>query len=309
VAQGDSASVEVSFQPSALGSRAATLRLTSDDLDESTVDLALTGQGVTPDVAVIPASHDYGGVRLAATAAHTFTVLNAGTAALSVSATTVEGLDAAEFSITAGAGPFAVAPGDWASVAVTFSPTTLGPKTAALRLATDDLDTPTLDVPLTGQGAEPDIAVNPASHDYGDARLNEIVSQTFVVSNEGTTDLAVTATTLEGVDAGDFRISAGAGPFTVAQGDSASVEVSFQPSALGSRAATLRLTSDDLDESGGADDLRLGERARDGELLAGVRRPERGNDDAQRLGHDHRGTGCRGVRHPVGRWAIHRGSG
>jgi hypothetical protein len=100
-----------------------------------------------------------------------------------------------------------------------------------------------------GEELIPDIAVVPVSHDFGDVEIGSSASQRFVVKNEGTADLEVQATTLVGDDADQFSVDTGAGPFTVAPGDSHDVVVSFSPTSEGTKNATLRFESNDPDES------------------------------------------------------------
>ena len=57
--------VQVTFAPGTLGAHTATLRVLSDDADEPTTDVGLTGNGVAtpvPDIAVTPIAHDFGNV-------------------------------------------------------------------------------------------------------------------------------------------------------------------------------------------------------------------------------------------------------
>ena len=176
--------------------------------------------------------------------------MNEGTADLAVSAISIEGLHAAEFSVTAGAGaPFTLAPAESASVEVTFAPLSPGAKAAALRVVSDDPDENPFDVPLAGTAIEPDIAADPASHDFGGALVGEEITNSFVIVNEGTADLAVSSTVIEGLDAAEFAIVSGGAPFTLAPAESASIEVRFLPTSLGAKAAALRLVSDDPDEN------------------------------------------------------------
>ena len=94
----------------------------------------------------------------------------------------------------------------------------------------------------------PDIAVNPASHDYGDVAIGTSSSNVFAISNEGNEDLSVDSTTLIGADAEEFSILDGGGPFTLAPGNIHSIDVGFTPISEGSKAAVLELSSDDPDE-------------------------------------------------------------
>ena len=96
---------------------------------------------------------------------------------------------------------------------------------------------------------EPDIAVQPTSHDYGQVLIGESASQTFVVSNAGTGALNVTNVTLGGPDAGEFQITRNGAPFSLAPGDTHHVKIAFAPTTEGAKNATLTLASDDPDEN------------------------------------------------------------
>ncbi len=96
--------------------------------------------------------------------------------------------------------------------------------------------------------AGPDIDVNPSTKDYGSVRVGGHSSQAFVVSNEGSADLVVTAMALVGGDAGHFSIDNGGGAFTLAPGANRIVDVSFNPASVGTKSTTLRIASNDPDE-------------------------------------------------------------
>jgi hypothetical protein len=95
----------------------------------------------------------------------------------------------------------------------------------------------------------PDIAVTPTAHDYGDVTIGSSSQQTFVVSNEGTADLVVNATSLLNANADQFAIVSGGAPFTLAPQESRNIVVSFNPTSTGQKSATLRLESNDSDEN------------------------------------------------------------
>jgi hypothetical protein len=215
------------------------------------IDLPGGGGTAQPDIAVTPASYDYGDVLLERAASQTFWVLNGGTMTLSVSGLSLTGADAALFTISAEAPSFTLAPGDSQRVDVTFVPISLGPKSAALSVASDDANQNPYDVPLSGNGAppaNPEIAVSPALQNWGQVLLQNTVSQSFAVRNDGTTALDVTATTITGADATQFTVAAGGGAFNVAPGDTHLVVVEFTPTTLGTKLAVLETASNDPDE-------------------------------------------------------------
>ncbi|MFQ5864233.1 MAG: choice-of-anchor D domain-containing protein, partial [bacterium] len=101
---------------------------------------------------------------------------------------------------------------------------------------------------IVRSAAVPEIAVHPTSHDFGDVIVDSTASQTFVVTNEGTAVLVVTATSLTGANPEQFNIDSGGAPFTLVPGDSQDVVVSFQPTSEGLKSATLQIASNDPDE-------------------------------------------------------------
>ncbi len=95
----------------------------------------------------------------------------------------------------------------------------------------------------------PEIEVDPDSFDFGQIGTNSSAARVFIVSNDGCTDLEVTGTSIGGTDAGDFGIVSGEAPFTVVPGGSQNILVSFAPSSLGAKTASLIIESTDADES------------------------------------------------------------
>jgi hypothetical protein len=251
VAPGGAHNLDVRFSPTSAGAKATTLRLISDDPDESPFDVALSGTGVTPtDIDVSPTSHNYGNVLVGTNAARTFAIRNLGGADLQVSASTLVGTDAGQFAITQGAAPFTVAAGATHNLDVRFAPTSGGPKSATLRLTSNDPDESPIDVVLTGTATTaPEIDVTPTAQNYGLVVINTTSSRTFAVRNTGSADLHVTTATLVGGDAVLFGITSGGAPFTVAPGATQNITVAFTPTTTGPKATTLRLANDDQDES------------------------------------------------------------
>jgi len=209
-------------------------------------------QGIcrVPDIAVDPATKAYGNVLVGSSASQTFEVSNEGNDDLNVTSTTLIGTDPGQFSIDNGGGAFTLAPGETRNIDVSFNPTSVGLKTVTLRIASNDPDENPKDVALNGIGGGfPDIAVDPDSKDYGSVRVGSSATQNFVVANNGATDLNVTSTTLMGADAGHFSIENGGGPFTVLPGATRDVQVNFNPTSESTKSASLRMISNDPDES------------------------------------------------------------
>jgi hypothetical protein len=242
--------LDVTFTPTSVGSKTATVQLTSNDPNEGSLNVALTGSGSTPtEIEVSPLSHNYGGVSVGASGVGRFTVTNLGGANLQVTGTSLTGPNANQFAITAGGGSFTLATGASRNIDVSFSPTSAGDKNAALQLVSNDQDEGTLDLLLNGSGTTaPEINVTPSSHSYGAQQLGSEVTQTFTIANTGSSDLVVQPPTLTGPDAGSFDFPNGATNLTIAPQVSGSIQVRFRPTTEGSKSAILTIPNNDSDE-------------------------------------------------------------
>jgi len=108
-----------------------------------------------PDISVSPDSHDFGNVSIGSTStAQTFTITNADTdTALVISTMTLAGVNPNEFSIPNDTcSGQTKQPSETCTCQVTFSPASASAKSAILRILSNDPDTPTKDISLTGTG-------------------------------------------------------------------------------------------------------------------------------------------------------------
>jgi hypothetical protein len=157
VPPGGAVDVPVDYAPSGAGSDSASLRIKSNDPDEQSVTVALSGSGQTaagdPDIDVSPLTLDFGTVSVGSTASRTTTIQNVGGQDLTVTALSLGG--SADFALGAGAPsvPFTVAGGGSVNVPVDYAPSGEGPDSGTLEIASDDPDEPLTLVALTGSGS------------------------------------------------------------------------------------------------------------------------------------------------------------
>lgn len=74
-------------------------------------------------------------------------------------------------------------------------------------------------------------------------------SKSFTISNDGPAPLDISSISLIGENIADFTLNAGGVPAAIAPGAQAVFTVSFTPGAIGPRASTLRILSNDPDEN------------------------------------------------------------
>ncbi|MFP6768760.1 MAG: S8 family serine peptidase, partial [Planctomycetaceae bacterium] len=139
--------------------------------------------GLTAGISVEPDSIGFGDVLAGSTRLLDLMVSNSSTSTINVSDISV----AAPFSVSQATAT--LGPGQTEVVEVTFAPVVLGPFAETLTITSDDANTPTIHVPVTGTGAEPpDISVSPTAISQTLGVGVEVTEQLFV-ANAGPGDL------------------------------------------------------------------------------------------------------------------------
>lgn len=273
LAAGDSISLDIQFSPISIGSRAATLSIASNDADENPFVISLSGTGTSvpaPEIAVSKSDGTaleggtstlaFGSINLgSSSASQTLTITNSGSAGLSGLALTVDGGGAADFVVTQ-LSTTSVGAGSTTTFGITFKPTVAGTRSAVLHIASNDADENPFDIALTGISISlPEIAVTKADGtdlidgvskiSFGSIYLGSSSSSfAFTVKNTGTAGLNGLALSIDGTGASDFTVSA-IGNTSVGAGSSTTFNVTFKPTAAGSRSAVLHIANNDPDEN------------------------------------------------------------
>jgi len=212
---------------------------------DNTVAAATHGRGIFigegPQTGPSPilntvAQIEFGDVLVGSSVTDSAKVKNTGTADLSVSTVAVTGADSASFVATPLS--LSVPAGDSAYVQITFTPGSLGAKSAALELTHNAGGSPT-SISFSGTGVFPGI-VAATSLPIGDVLVGSSATDSAKVKNTGNTTLSVSAMTVTGADSALFAAAPAA--FSVSAGDSAYVKVTFTPASVGAKTASLQLT-------------------------------------------------------------------
>ncbi len=145
---------------------------------------------------------------------------------------------------------------------VRFQPSTVGSKSATLRIASNDADENPFDIQLIGTSSIapsfPEITVQmpdgiamtdgASNLSFGSVELDDSMTRICTIINNGAAALTNLAFTVDGEHASDFSAS---GPVStiILPGSSATFKVHFTPGALGARTARLHIASNDSDEN------------------------------------------------------------
>jgi hypothetical protein len=264
---GESGSFTVSFEPTSLGAHLAQLRIFSDDADENPYDIRLTGIGAAPELVIefpvdtpLPTGTPLSYGDVATGYAKTFNLLfkNIGTADLEGISSSLAGENAADYSFP----PLAsttLPPGQSMTVAVTFAPQALGPRSGQLRVLSSVSPDVAYVIDFSGTGVPPapEIALRQQAatellsgeaRSHGSVALGASGTLSFQLDNTGTAPLTGLSLSMAGDHAGDFAPSTPSLP-DLAPGASATFTMAFWPTVRGARAAELRIASNDADEN------------------------------------------------------------
>ena len=142
----------------------------------------------TPDISVAPTSHDFGDVKVSESSSVTVTVSNTGDSDLEIGQLALTGGD---FIISSdNCSNTTVAASDNCTLTITFEPQTEGAKSATLSIPSNDFDTPTVEIALSGNGILDVVTPAPAScqlhvlqdHGRNDSQLYTINPKTLDVN-------------------------------------------------------------------------------------------------------------------------------
>lgn len=148
VGAGASCTINVTFLPTAAGSRTAAVSV-ADNAPDSPQSAALSGTGTV--VVLAPASLNFGAQQVGTRSpAKSVTLTNIGSSALNITSITLSGVNAADFFQTNNCGS-SVAGGASCTIRVTFRPSATGARSASISITDDGGGSPQK-VQLSGTG-------------------------------------------------------------------------------------------------------------------------------------------------------------
>jgi hypothetical protein len=243
LAAGSNCSINVTFKPTATGTRNASVTIT-DNAANNPQSVALTGTGVAPVVSLSPASLSFGNQSVGtSSAAQNVTLSNTGNAALTITSIVITGTNSGDFSETntCPASPATLAAGANCTISVTFKPTATGNRAASISI-TDNASGSQQAVSLTGTGTQaPAVTLSPTSLSFGNERVGtSSAAQSVTLTNSGNATLTLSIA-IAGTNSGDFSQTNTCGA-SVAAGANCMINVTFKPTATGNRSASVTIT-------------------------------------------------------------------
>ena len=239
VAAGGNCSIAIDFAPSLPGSRSGSLIVTGDDVTATDVAI-LSGFGVMPQARLSPASLSYSAQDVGtSSAAQSVTVANSGNAPLTISSASIVGPNASDFRISSSGCGAPISAGTSCSMTVVFTPTSFGSRGATLQLVDNSPDL-TQTIAVSGTGVASSLSTAPAAIAFGTSRIGQSTGGIkLTITNIGNAPLRASSVAITGANYRDFAISSDGCPITLAAGASCAIALTFKPTGVGTRLATL----------------------------------------------------------------------
>lgn len=232
--------IRVTFQPTALGPRAARVQV-FDDAPGSPQEVPLRGLGATSGPnATLSTHHLDFPLQLVGTTSppQPVTLSNFGTETLDITSIVASG----DFSKSDNCNS-SLPPGAHCTIDVTFTPRQGGNRRGMV-LVTDNAPDSPQRVRLTGLGTV--VLLNPPSLNFGEVIVGEQSSpQNTTLTNVGKARLHISNIAITGTDEGDFsQKNSCPDPRYLGGGKSCTITVTFKPTQLGQRSADVSISDD-----------------------------------------------------------------
>ncbi|KPF68355.1 hypothetical protein IP84_09865 [beta proteobacterium AAP99] len=247
LAPGGSCSVNLRFAPAAAGASSGTLAVSSNSSPPA-APVALSGIGVPEGTAILittPAELSFASTQVGQSApALTLTVTNTGAAAATLSAPRVSGPHAEDFSVTPDAACSAgsiLPPTGRCVFSVVFTPRAAGTRTASLSIGGAGAAAISLMGTATPAPASLTVDVG-ARLDLGTVIAGSRVTRSVRLS-AGAADLLVGSVVINGPFSIEPTGSCGRSGFSIAAGQSCTVDLSFSALSEGANTGSLVITS------------------------------------------------------------------
>jgi hypothetical protein len=195
----------------------------------------------TPSLSVSAHSFNFSTVVVGHTQLQTLKISNSGTAALRLASLSISN---PQFAASGPAIPATILPSTSLSYVIAFSPTSVGNTSATLDISSNASDgIVALSLAGNGEKAFADLAVTPASINFGNLNLKAKSTQNVTLQNTGDISMTIQGVTVAGAGFGYGSLAPG---LSLSPRQSITFQVWFTPQAKGPASATVSFLSPSL---------------------------------------------------------------
>lgn len=234
---GQAASFSVQFTPTSTTGASGSIVFT-DNAPGSQQTLSITGSAVAANSTLTanPGSFNFNNVAVNSSSPQTITLMNNGTAAVTINQVTTIGPGFSSTGLTVGQ---SIAAGSTATFTAKFAPTATGLAAGNISLVTT-ASNPTLSIPLSGTGIQGSLAANPASIGFTSLQVGSSGSVPVTLSNQGTAPVSITGHSITGTG---FTLTGWTAPASLNPGQTTSFTVTFSPTGPGAARGNVSITN------------------------------------------------------------------
>jgi hypothetical protein len=240
--------LSITFKPDSSMSYLDSLEIISNDPDDSPSYVLLKGTGLAPVMSHWPNELDFGQVWIDQDSTIELEIKNTGNDTLQINLLEIQGSDSLSFSLLSDVTPVTIAPGDDSlMLEVNFSPASVGPKLANLKIDSNDPFKNPVSLFLQGTGIASEINVSNDTLNFGDVPVDTSVISALQIDNLGSAPLIVSSAIIFGSDSTMFSLLRGVDGFVIPPaGNPDTIEVEFAPTSEGIKYAFLQIVNNDL---------------------------------------------------------------
>ncbi|AEE18315.1 choice-of-anchor D domain-containing protein [Dokdonia sp. 4H-3-7-5] len=285
IAAGSSATFTITYNPTVGGVHNATFSVANNDSNENPYNFSITGTatGPQPEISLnglgniindgdtttlVSNGTNFGASLINGSISRTYTIANSGSANLNLTGASPYAIITGSpyFTVTAIPSSTIIPGGGSTSFEVTYNPILVGNHSATVTINNNDSDENPYTFVIEGQctlvvAPEIDIFGNAVEivdgdttpntaddTDFSNVFLGSSDANDFTITNTGTADLVLNGTQVQiQGGGGNFAISSMPST-TIAAGESSVFQVTYTPNAVGTHNATVRVTSNDINE-------------------------------------------------------------
>lgn len=236
LAAGQSTSISAVFKPAAGDADTGTITVISNAAGSPSL-IALSGTGMTAAaLTATPNSIAFGSVAVGSEATQTIHLENTGSEAAAISKLAISGTGVSVSGMTA---PATLAAGQTANLTVTYKPVAAGTLTASLSIASNATN-PSMLIGINATATLSTLSATPGSVSFGNVVVGSNTTQTIRLQNIGTSQVTISSIA---PSVSSIAISGVTLPVNLAPGTSATLTAAYKPTAAGSVAGKITVTS------------------------------------------------------------------
>jgi len=231
------ATLSVTFAPTATGSVAGSIKVTSD-APGSPLTITVSGVGIQPAISISPASFTFGSVVAGQNSSKSFTVTNTGSASLTISQLSISAMG---YSVNGLSVPSTVAAGSSVTFNAVFAPTAAGSLAGTVTIASNAPNSPaTVALSGTGVAATRTLSFSAPTLAFGNVNVaSTTATLSETITNTGNSSVQISGISVSGTG---YSLS-GAGGVTLNPSQTFTFSVIFDPTAAGAANGSITVTS------------------------------------------------------------------